>query len=155
MESSAADPLPIFAGDFRHALDAKNRITIPAVWRQRESDGDPFIIFPDPKNDACLIAVPPSIFRHVCEAEAADLDVSLAERRVFKTLIAASARSCGTDKQGRMVLPEEYCKKIGLSGEVMLIGAYDRVELWAPAAWSDFKTENTGTLASVSIAKGV
>ena len=42
-----------FAGEFRHALDDKNRITIPSRWRR--GDGEDFIILPEAKEQFLLV----------------------------------------------------------------------------------------------------
>ena len=55
-DDSEPKALPIFSGEFRHALDDKNRITIPSRWRQGESDE--FFVVPNPAKP-CLTAMPP------------------------------------------------------------------------------------------------
>ena len=39
-------------------------------------------------------------------------------------------------EQGRVLLPEEYCRRLGLDGEVVLIGSHSRVEIWNPERWA-------------------
>jgi MraZ protein len=40
------------------------------------------------------------------------------------------------DKQGRVLLPEEYCRRLGLAGEVVLIGTHSRMEIWNAQSWT-------------------
>ena len=42
-----------YAGEFRHAIDEKNRITIPSRWRREE--GEEFIILPEPNHQFLLV----------------------------------------------------------------------------------------------------
>jgi MraZ protein len=41
-----------------------------------------------------------------------------------------------TDKQGRILLPDELCKKVELAGEVAFVGVKNRFEIWSAAKWS-------------------
>jgi MraZ protein len=41
-----------------------------------------------------------------------------------------------TDKQGRILLPDELCKRVELAGEVAFVGVKNRFEIWSAAKWS-------------------
>jgi len=48
-----SQPQKFFAGEFRHAIDEKHRITIPSRWR---GDGsEEFIILPEPQHQFLLV----------------------------------------------------------------------------------------------------
>ena len=126
MDTSA--PAQIFyAGEFRHFIDEKNRITIPARWRR--GDAEEFIILPEAKSEFLLVMSPEEFSRMSAAAES-DPNVSARDRRVFFRQLHARAQHGGADKQGRLVLPEDLCKKVGLKGEVVLVGGRGRFEIW-------------------------
>ena len=51
------DPVhPAYAGNFRHAMDSKHRVTIPSRWRQ--GDADAFFLLPSQDNQY-LSVLPP------------------------------------------------------------------------------------------------
>ena len=50
---SSSHPQKFFAGEFRHSIDEKNRVTIPSRWRQ--SEGQDFIILPEPHHQYLLV----------------------------------------------------------------------------------------------------
>lgn len=116
-----------YAGEFRHAVDEKNRITIPARWRR--GDAEEFIILPEASHQFLLVMSPEEFSRMSVAAEA-DPNVSARDRRVFFRQLHARAQHGTVDKQGRLVLPEDLCKKIGLKGEVVLVGGRGRFEIW-------------------------
>jgi len=116
-----------YAGEFRHLIDEKNRITIPARWRRR--DTEEFIILPEAKSEFLLVMSPEEFSRMSAAAEA-DPNVSARDRRIFFRQLHARAQHGASDKQGRLVLPEELCKRIGLKGEVVLVGGRGRFEIW-------------------------
>ena len=116
-----------YAGEFRHFIDEKNRITIPARWRR---DGaEEFIILPQ-ANHQFLLVMSPEEFSRVSSAAESDPNVSARDRRVFLRHLHSRAQHGASDRQGRLVLPEELCKKVGLKGEVALVGGRGRFEIW-------------------------
>jgi MraZ protein len=123
---------PIFAGEFRHAMDAKNRVTIPSRWRT--SDVDEFFAIPN-LEAGFLMVMPPSEFRRVAQKVENDENLGRAERRRFIRQFSSKAQHLTSDKQGRMVLPEEQCKLLKLQREVVLVGSYTRFEIWNPDNW--------------------
>src|SRR5437763_16279475 len=99
-----------YAGEFRHAIDEKNRITVPSRWRRK--DAEEFILLPDSQNQFLLVMSPDEFARMSAAAEN-NAVVAARERRVFLRQLHARAQHGVADKQGRLVLPEELCRKIG------------------------------------------
>lgn len=116
-----------YAGEFRHFIDEKNRITIPARWRR--GSAEEFIVLPEATHQFLLV-MPPEEFSRMSDAAEADTSVSARDRRVFFRQLHARAQHATADKQGRLVLPEDLCKKVGLKGEVVVIGGRGRFEIW-------------------------
>jgi len=116
-----------YAGEFRHFIDEKNRITIPARWRR--GSAEEFIILPEATHQFLLVMSPEEFSRMSAAAEA-DSTVSARDRRVFFRQLHARAQHATADKQGRLVLPEDLCQKLGLKNEVVLVGGRGRFEIW-------------------------
>ena len=51
------DPAPVFMGEFCHAIDGKNRITIPSAWRPAEKKGTELFLIPSSSAN-CLTVMP-------------------------------------------------------------------------------------------------
>ena len=129
-----SSPVPIvYAGEFRHAMDAKHRVTIPSRWRGQ--DGEEFFAVPDPAGNFLMI-LPPAEFDRVKSDVEANAAISPADRRKFIRRFYALAQMVAVDKQGRVLLPEDYCRRLGLEGEVVLIGSHSRVEIWNTERWA-------------------
>lgn len=136
-----------YAGEFRHFIDEKNRITIPARWRR---DGaEEFIILPE-ANHQFLLVMAPEEFSRMGTAAESDTNVSARDRRVFFRQLHARAQHGAADRQGRLVLPEELCKKIALKGEVALVGGRGRFEIWNLQRWKRAHEEETPTYQHVA-----
>jgi MraZ protein len=150
----SASPSPIFyAGEFRHQLDDKHRLTIPARWR-RGSAGEDFIIVPEPHHQYLLVMSPTQFARLSDSAENAP-DVSPRDRRVFLRQLHSRALHGSSDRQGRLVLPDELCKQFSLNGEVAVIGGRGRFEVWNLGRWKRAQEEETPTYQHVANVVGL
>jgi transcriptional regulator MraZ len=137
----------VFAGEFRHSIDEKNRITIPARWRHDRAEE--FIILAE-ANHQFLVVMPPEEFSRLNLAVESDPNVSARDRRVFFRQLHSRAQHGAADRQGRLVLPEELCKKVGLKGEVALVGGRGRFEIWNLPRWKRANEEETPTYQHVA-----
>jgi len=136
-----------YAGQFRHAIDEKNRITIPSRWRRKGAEE--FILLPDSENQFLLVMAPEEFARMSAAAENNN-SVAARERRVFLRQLHSRAQHGVADKQGRLVLPEDLCRKIGLKGEVALVGGRGRFEIWNLQRWKRAHEEETTTYQHVA-----
>lgn len=94
----------VFVGTFRHSVDEKNRVAIPAKWRAAASGSHEFYVLPDPKN--CLVVLPESAMARMLE-RADDISIGEYERRDVLRMIGAKAHGTPCDKQGRVTLTAE------------------------------------------------
>ena len=76
--------------------------------------------------------------------------VSARDRRVFLRHVHARAQHAAADRQGRLVLPEELCRTLGLKGEVALVGNRGRFEIWNLQRWKTAHEEETATYQHVA-----
>jgi MraZ protein len=144
---SIASAQAFYAGQFRHAIDEKNRITIPSRWRRKGTEE--FILLPDSQKQFLLVMAPEEFARMSAVAENNDT-VAARERTVFLRQLHSRAQHGVADKQGRLVLPEDLCRKIGLKGEVALVGGRGRFEIWNVARWKRAHEEETPTYQHVA-----
>jgi len=156
MDTSSAKPPPptppFYAGEFLHAIDQKNRITIPARWRRDRTEE--FIILPEANHQFLMVMAPEEFSRMSAAAETTS-QISARDRRVFFRQLHARAEHGVSDRQGRLVLPEDLCKKLSLKGEVALVGGRGRFEVWNLARWKQAITEETTTYQHVANVLGL
>ena len=142
-----SQPQRFFAGEFRHTLDEKNRITIPSRWRGEGSEE--FIILPEPQHLFLLIMSQEEFARMSAQAENHSA-LSARDRRVFLRHLHSRAEHGTSDRQGRLVLPEDMCRTLGLKGEVALVGGRGRFEIWNLQKWKRAHEEETATYQHVA-----
>ena len=144
----------IFAGEFRHGIDPKNRITIPSAWRSGREGGDEFFVRID-STGSCLVVMPHAEFRKTLEKFESIPNASPRERQQAIRQFSAESLPCSADKQGRMVLPVDFCGRIGLQSDAILVGAFGRFEVWNPARWEATKAVEAATYQNLASQLGL
>jgi MraZ protein len=135
----------VFSGEVPAAIDAKKRVTVPAKWRSTSLD-EVFII--KSLNRGCLVAMPLQVLQEMGE-RAASQALTVEDHQTFKDQFFASAMNCPVDSQGRMVLPDDFCKFAQLDKEVLLAGSGAKFDIWNPSAWQQYRQATTPTYATI------
>src|SRR5262245_4882859 len=91
-------PERFFAGEFRHSIDEKNRITIPSRWRRDKAEE--FILLPQATHQ-CLLVMSPREFSRMGSAAETNQEVSARDRRIFLRHLHSRAQHANADQQGR------------------------------------------------------
>ena len=142
-----SQPERFYAGEFRHSIDEKNRITIPSRWRR---DGaEDFILLPEATHQFLLVMSPKEFAKMGSIAET-NQNVSARDRRVFLRQLHSRAQHAVADRQGRLVLPIDLWQGLGLKGEVALVGNRGRFEIWNLQRWKQAHEEETATYQHVA-----
>ena len=120
-------------GLYRHNIDAKGRLFIPA--KLREELGSAFHVTIG--EDGCLAVFSDEGWANFMN-KVSQLPYSVAKqlRRVF-----AYAADCEPDSQGRILLPATLRDKVHLEKEVVITGSFDRVEIWPAQRWDALEAE--------------
>ena len=137
----------VFVGTFRHSVDEKKRVAIPAKWRAAASGAREFYVLPYPKN--CLVVLPESAMEKMLE-RADDISIGEYERRDVLRLIAAKAHATPCDKQGRISLNEELLRLAGISGDAVLVGVLTKFEIWSPARLAEVEQNTAANFAEAA-----
>jgi transcriptional regulator MraZ len=132
MSDARANEPSYYNSCFRHGVDEKRRVQIPAKWRPEEEGTElTVILWPKHPAGACLRVLPPSQMAKL----KADLDAmpnSDLNKVVLKRFIGSESAQVVLDKTGRICLPEAMARKAGIKNEAVLVGLLDRFEIWSP-----------------------
>ncbi len=142
----------VFVGTFRHAVDEKKRLAIPAKWRAAASGAQEFYVLPLPENH--LYVLPESAMDRMLE-KVDDISIGEYERRNVLRLITGGAHGTPCDKQGRILLTEELLKHAGIQGEAVLVGVLKGFEIWSPAHLEKVNQHSTAQFATSAKALGI
>lgn len=116
------------SGEYSCTLDAKNRISFPAKFR--DEIGAQFIIAR--WMDNCLIAVPPQDFKAMVESVTRNKVVT---NRDLNRFFYGGAATVEIDKQGRLVIPQKLREYASLEKDIIVVGVGDHAEIWAADRW--------------------
>ena len=134
----------MFTGEYRHAIDAKGRVAVPARFRAELAQGAVVSRW----IDNCLAIYPQGEWDRFA-TRVAELPVSDAGARVFSRFVFGGAFEFQLDAQGRLVLPPTLRDFAGLQDDVVVVGSRDHVELWEPNRWAAYSAEmNSDTLSA-------
>jgi len=134
----------VFVGTFRHSVDEKKRLAIPAKWRAAAKGAQEFYVLPLPNNH--LVALPESAMDKMLE-RVDDISIGEYERRNVLRLITGDAHGTPCDSQGRILLTEELMKHAGIENEAVLVGVLKGFEIWSPARLEDVKKNTAANFA--------
>jgi MraZ protein len=123
-------------GEYRHALDDRGRIAIPMRFRGRLAEGATLARW----LDRCLGVFPAEEWSVLAEKLRA-LPMTNPNAREFARFMSSGAVDVELDRQGRLLVPSYLREYAGLTeGEVVVVGALNRLEIWAPSAWQPYRT---------------
>jgi MraZ protein len=132
-------------GEYKHNLDTKGRMAMPAKFREKLTVGA--IITRG--IDGCLF-----VFAHAEWEELAKKLVALpmaqANSRAFVRLMLAGATDVELDSQGRILIPDYLRKYAGLKKEVVVAGLMNRIEIWDGEAWQAYKTKTEASSEQIA-----
>jgi MraZ protein len=132
-------------GEYEHTLDDKNRLTLPAKFRDAFAGG----VVVTRGMDGCLYAYSREDFAGLVE-RMRTLDQLRRESRVIQRHFFSGASDADPDKQGRIMIPAALLSSAGLSREVVVAGVYDHIEIWDRATWRTHLEEVEGSAEHVA-----
>jgi MraZ protein len=132
-------------GEHEHTVDDKNRLTLPAKFREAFVDG----VVLTRGMDGCLYAYTREQWDELA-AEIAGLHPLSPEGRTMKRFFFSAAAVDEPDRQGRITIPPALAEHAGLGRDVVVAGVYDHVEIWNRAAWREQLKKVEGSAEDVA-----
>ena len=133
-------------GAYDHTIDDKNRLTLPAKFREAFQDG----VVVTRGFDGCLYAHRRPDWDRLVESRLATMDPLRPEGRRIQRFFFSGAAEAELDKQGRVIIPAQLIGHAKLGREVVVTGVNDRLEIWDRAAWRKELAEVEGSAEDVA-----
>ena len=124
---------PIYYNSFyRHGVDEKRRVQIPAKWRPARSEVLTLLLWPKgTMPEACLLVLPPQEWQALVQ-KLKSMPYAEPNAEALRRLLGKKSDRVTLDKGGRICLPEAMTKAAVIDQEAMLVGLVDRFEIWNP-----------------------
>jgi MraZ protein len=119
-----------FLGTYEHTLDAKGRLVMPRKFRDQLQEA--FVITKGQED--CLYVWPSDAWDREY-ARVSSLPTTDRRARKFARSFFAGAVDVQLDKQGRIQIPEKLRKFAGIAKDTTVVGAGQRIEVWATDVW--------------------
>lgn len=128
----------LFTGSYRRSLDEKLRLAIPKQLRDALGGNEGARgLFITPGTDHSLAIYTEKVLEALGQS-LAQSSPAAKDTRAFSRLFYAQAQPAEIDGQGRLRVPAELAKLANLTGEVVVLGVRDHIELWEATAWDNF-----------------
>ena len=136
----------MFLGSFRHQIDQKNRMRVPAKFKQEL--GSNFVVTKG--TSSCLFLLPEqnnSLLQKISEVPVFNTEAQKSVRAILSSAFVAEE-----DGQGRVLLPKELVNHAGIVKNIVFVGVGSRVEVWAEEKWNAYN-ESTDFDAATKVLK--
>ncbi len=135
----------MFFGEFRHNLDTKGRLSIPAKMRNQCGES----VYVTRGNDGCLALYTQEGWEHYYQ-ELLTLPHKKKSTRIFIRLVTSRVSECEFDKLGRINIPLILRQEGNLKKECVIVGVGDHMEIWDQETWDDFYNEHKDSFDDIS-----
>jgi len=134
----------LFSGTFKPRLDDKGRLFLPAKFR--EAMGDGLVITRGQERSIDMrtkadFAVFAEKFQNASQTDA--------RLRGYGRMLFALASEQVPDKQGRITITPELREYASLERECVVIGVFNRLEIWEPAKWAEYTAAQESAFSDV------
>lgn len=125
-----------YVGKFNHQLDQKNRLRIPA--KLKGELGSNFAIVRG--TNGCLFIYSAEQFANLYEEKSRQISFVSEEGKVATDALrrmVATMSAPDEDNQGRFILDANLRKCAKIQKDVVFVGMFDRIELWAAEIYNE------------------
>lgn len=129
-----------FKGEYNHSLDSKNRVFIPAKYR--EVLGNSFTVCRGSNNEPTLYIFPAETWDELCEEMDEKGRNAVGEEKVLlerdRRDLYRYSDDANMDTQGRITLSQSQIEYARLKKDVLILGNMKRLEIWDPEVFREF-----------------
>ena len=136
-------------GTHSYQLDPKGRISLPARFREVLAEGAILTL----GQDGCLFCVPRAEWEERAREVRAH-PLSDAEARAYARMFFGKAEAVDLDSQGRLLIPQRLRNEVGIRKEAVVLGVFDRIEIWDREAHERFEQAHGGAYLAGTLELG-
>jgi MraZ protein len=126
----------MLAGQYRHQVDYKGRVSVPKKLRAELVGGGVVTR----GLDGCLFLYSKASW-DVLSKKLLKLPLTGRDARAFSRYIFANAQVVTYDRLGRITLPPYLIEFAKIKSDVVFVGVGDRAEIWSESAWKIYQEQ--------------
>lgn len=139
----------MFIGEYRHNIDSKGRLAVPAKFRKMLEEG----AVVTKGLDNCLFLYSQEEWKKMAK-KFSELPISQAKARAFARHMLAGAMEVKFDSQGRVNIPDYLVTFANLQKKTIIAGVFDRLEIWNEDEWQKYKAGTEAESSEIAEALG-
>jgi MraZ protein len=132
-------------GEFRHTIDAKKRLALPAKFRKELGE----MVIITRGLDNCLVVYTQEEWE-IMSDKLGKLPSGQVEARGFARIMLAGAMAVELDKLGRILVPDYLKNYANLIKNVVVCGLYNRLEIWDADSWEIYRKKVEGEIGNIA-----
>jgi len=136
-------------GEYECKIDAKGRFMFPSGLRKQLSPEANEVFMMNKGFENCLTLYPMNEWEKVTN-RLSKLNLFKPKNRMFYRLFHQGAKQLTLDKAGRILIPADLMKRIGLKREVILTAYNDRIEIWSKDDYLELMEGNMADFADLA-----
>ena len=136
--SGAYDNMPfkrMLTGEYKHNLEAKRRLAVPAKFRKELGRGAVLTR----GLDKCLFVFSKESWNGFAE-KLGSMPLGQQSNRAFARLFLSGAVEVDFDSLGRALIPDGLVNYAGLKKSAVITGVFNRLEIWDEMKWEGYKS---------------
>ena len=120
-----------YLGKHSRGVDKSRRVMLPAEWRAEDGPTDFMVLLWPARNPEYLLVLPPARWARVLES-LGTASLTNDSAAALERFISSNSYSKSLDSYGRLPLPDEAARAVGIEGDAVLLGRFDKFEIWSP-----------------------
>ena len=132
-------------GEYKHTIDSKKRLAIPAKFRK--DLGERAVITKG--LETCLVVYLLDEWQKVAQ-KLENLPTGQADARNYARLMLSSAADVELDKLGRILIPDYLKDYAVLRKNVTLLGLSNRIEIWDTEKWQEHRQKTESSVGDIA-----
>lgn len=125
-----------FLGEYEATLDAKGRFLLPAGFKKQLPDDELCFVI-NRGFEKCLSLYPAKNWQPL-HAKISELNEFDPKVRAFRRQFLGGATEVEADTAGRLLLPPTLRDFAGLTKDIILVAAVDKIEIWDAVTYKKF-----------------
>jgi MraZ protein len=139
-----------FRGTFDYTLDAKNRLTVPARFRDALKAG----VVMAKATEPCVQLWPAADYDGYVKSAVSGMHPLSDDARSLRRFFSANAHDTDLDSANRVMFPSFLLEHAGLEKEVVVTGGDECLEVWDRETWAQYNASLTGDIRDITARLG-
>jgi MraZ protein len=134
-----------YLAEYEFGVDEKRRVQVPSKWRPGEvGEGFEYVLLrwqTEPGKPVCLLVLPPDCMERLRQ-KMGELSFSDPRAETLRRSLTRSSDTATLDSAGRIVLPQRLAEAAGIKKRAILVGMFDRFQIWSPENYELVRAED-------------